>query len=142
MQDKKEYRKLYRINHRKEHAKYQRRYRNKYREKVNQLAREWRLRNPEKVKETRRRAYLKRRKPKRIRKSVPSPEEWIKIRARQSVRLAVKQGKIIKKETCEVCGSNRFIQAHHDDYSFPLDIRWLCAKHHQEWHRNATPLMP
>jgi hypothetical protein len=35
---------------------------------------------------------------------------------------------------CEVCGSTNKIQAHHDDYSKPLNVRWLCAKHHIELH--------
>lgn len=25
-------------------------------------------------------------------------------------------------------------QAHHEDYARPLDVRWLCFKHHRETH--------
>jgi len=46
---------------------------------------------------------------------------------------AIRSGRI-SKEPCEVCGSKSRIHAHHDDYSKPLEVRWLCAKHHQEWH--------
>jgi hypothetical protein len=32
-----------------------------------------------------------------------------------------------------VCGEPE-AQAHHDDYAKPLDVRWLCNKHHREHH--------
>jgi ribosomal protein S27AE len=45
---------------------------------------------------------------------------------------AIRDGRL-KKELCEVCGS-KTVHAHHDDYAKPLDVRWLCPKHHKEWH--------
>lgn len=45
---------------------------------------------------------------------------------------AIRSGKV-KRGKCEVCGSER-AQAHHDDYHKPLDVRWLCVKHHAEHH--------
>jgi len=33
----------------------------------------------------------------------------------------------------EVCGAEN-AQAHHDDYSRPLDVRWLCDTHHRQHH--------
>jgi hypothetical protein len=45
---------------------------------------------------------------------------------------AIRDGKI-KKQPCEVCGSIHS-QAHHDDYSKPLEVRWLCRTHHLEAH--------
>lgn len=36
---------------------------------------------------------------------------------------------------CEVCGTTEGVQGHHDDYSRPLDVRWLCVAHHAEHHR-------
>lgn len=52
--------------------------------------------------------------------------------AHKMVLKAVKNGEL-KKEPCEECGSKNS-QAHHDDYSKPLDVRWLCPKHHTEHH--------
>jgi len=56
-----------------------------------------------------------------------------KARCRGIVWRALKNGDIFK-ESCVVCG-NHNSQAHHDDYSLPLDIIWLCNKHHKELHR-------
>jgi hypothetical protein len=51
-----------------------------------------------------------------------------KIRAKWKVAYALKTGKIVKNP-CEVCGKTR-VEAHHDDYAEPLNVRWLCHKHH------------
>jgi len=59
--------------------------------------------------------------------------------ATSKVGHAIRDGKLTKKP-CEVCGKEK-AQAHHDDYSKPLDVRWLCVKHHNEHHvaqRNAV----
>lgn len=52
--------------------------------------------------------------------------------ARRRVSRAVKNGEL-KRKPCEVCGSF-YSQAHHEDYSKPLDVIWLCRKHHLELH--------
>lgn len=57
----------------------------------------------------------------------------IKINAISRVNKAVKNGSIIRG-LCEVCGSEKHIHGHHDDYAKPLDIRWLCSYHHKKWH--------
>ena len=46
---------------------------------------------------------------------------------------AMRDGRLIKMP-CEVCGTTSKIHAHHDDYSAPMSVRWMCAKHHAEWH--------
>jgi len=50
---------------------------------------------------------------------------------------AVKSGKIIKTP-CEVCGSTYRIHGHHEDYTKPLEVKWLCPQHHKDAHKNVT----
>lgn len=56
-----------------------------------------------------------------------------KYRARVTFGNAVRDGKV-KRQPCEACGNPK-THGHHDDYSKPLDVRWLCTKHHAEAHR-------
>lgn len=58
-------------------------------------------------------------------------EKWL---ARAKVRYAVKVGKLEKPKGCEFCGHEKPLHGHHDDYSKPLDVRWLCASCHADTH--------
>ena len=46
---------------------------------------------------------------------------------------AIQRNKLLR-EPCEVCGVVNS-EAHHDDYTKPLSVRWLCFKHHREHHK-------
>lgn len=59
-----------------------------------------------------------------------------KHNAHTAVYTARKAGRL-RKEPCEVCGDPKS-EAHHDDYSKPLEVRWLCPKHHGEVHRKGA----
>jgi len=54
-------------------------------------------------------------------------------RARSRFRNAVQSGKIVRKP-CEVCGIEK-TEGHHDDYTKPLDVTWLCRLDHCARHR-------
>lgn len=62
-------------------------------------------------------------------------------RAHNMVEKAVARG-LLQRKPCEVCGADGRmadgrpeVQAHHDDYARPLEVRWLCQKHHHEAHK-------
>ncbi|HTL13090.1 MAG TPA: hypothetical protein VL588_11405 [Bdellovibrionota bacterium] len=57
----------------------------------------------------------------------------MKYRARVAVSNAIQSGKLTR-QPCEQCGAER-THAHHDDYSEPLSVRWLCKPHHDAHHR-------
>ena len=64
------------------------------------------------------------------RRRLGAPE---KIAARKAVHRAIRSGKL-QKERCVFCGSVH-TQAHHADYTKPLEVVWVCGKcHRQQFH--------
>lgn len=59
----------------------------------------------------------------------------MKVKARKVVFVNKRNGKIVNKP-CEVCSEVK-TQAHHDDYSKPLEVRWLCKICHQKFHKSC-----
>ena len=57
-----------------------------------------------------------------------------KYKAQQQVRTAVKKKQLFKPECCEECNKPGPTVGHHDDYDFPLKVRWLCFSCHGQWH--------
>ncbi len=53
-------------------------------------------------------------------------------RARTIVSHALGSHQLIP-QPCEECG-NAKTDAHHEDYTKPLEVRWLCRKHHRLLH--------
>jgi uncharacterized protein YgiM (DUF1202 family) len=56
-----------------------------------------------------------------------------KVKAHRKVQNSIRRGKL-NKGRCEVCGSEK-AHAHHEDYSKPLEVIWLCHDHHTKLHR-------
>ena len=53
-----------------------------------------------------------------------------KYHATSKVNHLIEKGKLTKPMACEVCGKVGRVEAHHDDYSKPLDVVWCCKKCH------------
>ena len=50
----------------------------------------------------------------------------------QDVKRALRSGELVR-EACETCGEIA-VEAHHADYSKPLEVRWLCRSCHRRYH--------
>lgn len=72
-----------------------------------------------------------------------------KRRAHDRAMYAVETGKLIRPNQCSKCGKECKPHAHHEDYSKPLEVIWLCSlchfylhhksKHHRERTSEKTP---
>lgn len=79
-----------------------------------------------------RRAYWKARHVRRL-----GDERFqIQERAREAVKYALRAGRL-KRAPCEACGAFE-TDAHHDDYSKPLVVRWLCRVCHAAHHKRQA----
>jgi len=96
----------YREAHREEYRAYHREYSRKYNEnhvdQNREYNRRWRESNPD------------------------------KYRARVAFAMAINNKSIKRVDVCSVCGSNYFVDAHHEDYSKPLEVQWLCRLCHRK----------
>jgi hypothetical protein len=63
-------------------------------------------------------------------------EQRLKDISRSYANTYLKRGKIAP-EPCVFCGAKA--QMHHPDYSKPLEIIWLCRKHHLRLHDLIGP---
>lgn len=62
-------------------------------------------------------------------------EDRVKKRARWVAWWHQHRSKDLIVQPCEICGSVE-VHKHHEDYSRPLDVRWLCVPCHSEIHMN------
>ncbi len=53
---------------------------------------------------------------------------------------AIRDGKVQKVSECSKCGSTTKVEGHHDDYTKPLEVRWLCEVCHKQWHKTNKPI--
>lgn len=63
-----------------------------------------------------------------------------KRRAHLTVSRAIASGKL-KRKPCAVCKTKRDVEAHHDDYTQPLRVQFLCGEHHRQRHRELRQIL-
>ncbi len=98
------YKRRWRVKHKARLLKLEAEWRDENREKVNAAAKRWRLKNPG------------------------------KSAAHRAVWGAMKAGHLTKPKRCAQCNKVVEVEAHHDDYSQPLVVRWLCTPCHHLHH--------
>lgn len=146
------YRKEYNEKNKDKIKEYNKQYYQEHKTKMDARNKEWVKNNPERAKEVARaraKRYLRnhtddpeyRRKKRERDKSYAQAHKLQRVYERKAVTAvshAIRDGKL-KKEPCEICGAEP-AEAHHDDYNYPLKVRWLCKDCHAEWHRNNKPI--
>lgn len=92
-------------------------------ERINHHHKEWSRRNRDKMDKFTKEYYQR------------NPERMI---VHNQLNWAVKSGKIIRPSICSGCGGeSNSIEGHHDDYSKPLEVVWLCRECHIKFHKKA-----
>lgn len=92
----------------------------------------------ERVQKTLERERQKKKDPEYRAKIAAQKREWQRKNAEKRaahvlLNNAVRDGRV-KKLPCVVCGSE-LSEGHHEDYTKPLEVVWLCRKHHAEAHK-------
>ncbi len=110
----------------------------------NKLTSEWRnchIRTAIRTRDSENNRRLKRESARRLRALNPGKYRTIdrnrkrrpldnRFYARQMVHNAIKLGILVKPIYCEICGQEKRLTAHHDDYLKPLEVKWWCYECH------------
>lgn len=70
--------------------------------------------------------------------------KWLKANpekrvAQVALNNAIRDGRVVKPSACQKCGQVRKLQAHHHDYTTPLEVDWLCIPCHRTHHPRTSP---
>lgn len=107
-------------------------WRSKNRDRAREYDRKRRELNPDKVRISSRKSYQKHRDERLLWQAAYREKFPEKCKARMAVIIKIRKG-TITRQPCEICGKPN-AEAHHPDYSKPLEIKWLCSLHHKQIH--------
>ena len=74
----------------------------------------------------------------RKRKEIEDPLVLLRKKVRRKTNDLIKRG-ILRRGCCVVCRSSDVVP-HHEDYSDPFQVIWLCDHHHREYHEGKISL--
>jgi len=69
---------------------------------------------------------------------VPGKNAHLAAEAYIKFATAVRTGDVKRSDFCQSCGSDKSIEAHHEDYAFPTVVIWLCQSCHRLLHHRPT----
>lgn len=118
-----------------EGAEYRKKWTEKNREKIREQVHENYLKNKESVLERTRKWKLENKSKFTESWKKSNEKHPLKRAARKIFNHHVEAGKILRAEKCEDCIRLCKTEAHHEDYSRPLDVVWLCRPCHALRHR-------
>lgn len=61
-----------------------------------------------------------------------------KQNARAVLNYNLRLGLIKKPKVCSICGEEKRLEAHHEDYTKPLGVKWLCRQCHFDIHKSVV----
>lgn len=136
-------RKEYYDNNKNKFKKYNSLYQKENRERVNEYHRKWWTENGERYSLRRKelRADITYEQKNVIRMRAKENMQSYRMRnpekctARQELFLAIRRGDMVRPKNCQICENENKLEAHHYDYSKPLDVFWSCKKCHAKIHR-------
>lgn len=102
---------------------------------------EWRLNNSERDRLTQIKSYTNNSYKYRL-KQINRSKQWKlnnpkAVIAHILISKAIKSGKLKHIDKCEFCNKIKNTIAHHDDYNFPMKIKWVCRSCHRHIHNNT-----
>lgn len=59
----------------------------------------------------------------------------LKRAAHSIVQIAIEGGRLHRPDHCSECLAVCIPHGHHDDYAYPMTVRWLCSKCHRAYHK-------
>ena len=60
--------------------------------------------------------------------------------AHKTLNSALYKGLLVRPWECEGCEKQGKTAAHHEDYGYPLDVRWYCRRCHYNVHLKTQPV--
>lgn len=126
-------------SHKEEIAEYQRDYHQSHKEGIAEYRRGYQQIHKTKIAVQRRTPAgreAQRRADKRAKEKYPE-----KIKAHRAVSNAIRDGRLIRPDTCEDCGEKKFVEGHHPDYEKMLEVDWLCKICHRSLHRELVKIV-